>query len=994
MFLVMPKCKVFYCALALLLLSKSMLYAKGESVRLNDSFSIAKIAVDLPFLSISNKPILPIKYECNTTKKYLLNGHCYTFLENGDSVLVFSFFKKPMLFYEGIHAFNLTLSFISDANNFFAPSFVKVMHTIKTMPCGKYKFYLKMITDSTTIYPYMYSITVDSNLTPTSVLKKDINTLFQNNLHFNENDSINLSSPTIHYQKPSVQLKRLYTKIEFSFSKKGFTTRSSFVDGIHYINIYLNQYFIGRYVLYESNSISQQLKATQQRVNTQIASFASPDVLNSNSLITQVKSLLQSKDEHNDLLGNFSLSSNLSNAQPDYAMVDQNFHEFRADLTTKVLNIPLSVEGFYTTQDAHRKIKSSFFRVHYDVNKLKTDLLSKIESFKNQFNEYSAQGQNMAMQYGSLLQGFEVQQQAILTSLQREAGLNRSDFSRLPSKLLQNDIDTAFIAQWVDTLIKQASVSAALFGDSTSKYKVLQSKTKVFSDSIRRVYQTSLIRYQQLLRLEAKIKSYSNLLQQYQNTHYFDSVLGYAKLKEFSKLKDMNAKELSNSAASFLPDGQAKKVITGLNNFDLGVFSNYISKYTMAGQQVRGIDVGYNINTATTVGITLGKTQYIGRDGAVNDYASYAFRTAFKFAEQHRLQLIYYGYSPSLSIFANDSFRKHIDITLPSFKDPQAILASTYEGRLFNKLQINAELATSRLQHQDFKTQLDATKLAWNVHLEGAIPATKILLNSAYEHIGVAFNNATLPVSNNGIDKYSLGLKSTFFHSFLSLGIAFNHLQQDRFGIRGGNNRWGFDLGTHSKRYPSILLSYKPYTTFRSFADTFAIPQQAILGAVWNGKLSYQLKNKSGGVWRFMATYTHSASIADTLRYAHEVKQLSILYSNKIWFSNLSIGASSSLVDGTTPVTQQQATRFVMVVTESQMSKFLRMGMGLDVGYALFGLSRYGMTAQLSYSFKNIPFSIRMQARNANYHLTAEAPWKNLWSGGVDIIWKLKMKIS
>ena len=116
--------------------------------------------------------------------------------------------------------------------------------------------------------------------------------------------------------------------------------------------------------MYESNSISQQLKATQQRVNTQIASFASPDVLSSNSLLTQVKSLLQSKDEHNDLLGNFSLSSNWSNAQPDYAMVDQNFHEIRADLTTKVLNIPLSVEGFYTTQDAHRKIKSSFFRVH------------------------------------------------------------------------------------------------------------------------------------------------------------------------------------------------------------------------------------------------------------------------------------------------------------------------------------------------------------------------------------------------------------------------------------------------------------------------------------------------------------------------------------------------------------------------------------------------------------------------------------------------------
>lgn len=976
----------------LLMLCICSSFAKSKTVSTSDSFAIAKLAIDLPYVSANGKPVLPIRYECASAKLYKLYAHCYAKLGTGDSQLVFSFLNRPFLLSKGIHTAHLPLSYTSDKYTYFAPLYAQVMHTIHALPCGQYALQFLIGTDSTSLHSYTFNFDIDSILTPTSVLKKDINTLLQQQLHFNEQDTSRISAMRIKI-KPSQQLARLKAPIDNIFSKRGFTSTTVYKDGQHITNVYLSKWFLGRYVFYETSSIAQQVQATHQRVQTDIASFAAPNILSSNSLLSQVKTLLQSKDKHNELQGNIALSGNWSNAQPEYSLLDQNYYEMRADLTTKILNIPLSVESYYTTQDAHRKIKSSYFRVHYDVNSIKSELMSTVTSCANKFNTYSAQGENMAMQYGSLLNNLDKERQALLNALQHETGLQLAAFSALPSGLTPN-LTAAFISKWADSLAQQATARITKSSDTLVHKAAFVQKAKLLADSLSRVYQKAMQRYQQALHLASKIKTYTNLLEQYRNTHYFDSVLGYAKIKSLTQGKDISVKELSKSAAEFLSEGQAKKVITGISNLDIGVFPNYISKYTMAGQQVKGIDVGYTLGAATTVGVTLGKTQYIGRDGSLQNYAAYAFKSSFKIAEHQRIQLIYYGYSPSLALFANDSFLKNRDITLPSFKDPLAILATTYEGRFLNRFSVNAELASAKSSHQDFRTVFDANKLAWNVQVEGAVPATTVLLKGAYEHVGYAFTNATLPIPNSGIEKYSVGAKGTFFNSFLSLGIEFNHLQQDHFGIRGGNNRWGFDLATHSKRYPSMQLSYKPYTTFRSFADTLAIPQQAILGAVWNGKLSYQFKNRTAAVWRIMANYTHSASLADTLHYQHEVAQVGVAYSNKIWYTNCTMGITSSLVDFPTTVGSQQAMRFAMLAFDKQMSKALRAGMSVDIGYALFGLAKYGMAAQIAYKFNRMPLSIRINGRSTNFQLTAEAPRQKLWSGGVDVVWRLKMKLS
>ncbi len=44
-------------------------FAKSKTVSTSDSFAIAKLAIDLPYVSANGKPVLPIRYECASAKK-------------------------------------------------------------------------------------------------------------------------------------------------------------------------------------------------------------------------------------------------------------------------------------------------------------------------------------------------------------------------------------------------------------------------------------------------------------------------------------------------------------------------------------------------------------------------------------------------------------------------------------------------------------------------------------------------------------------------------------------------------------------------------------------------------------------------------------------------------------------------------------------------------------------------------------------------------------
>src|SRR5690606_8508328 len=107
--------------------------------------------------------------------------------------------------------------------------------------------------------------------------------------------------------------------------------------------------------------------------------------------------------------------------------------------------------------------------------------------------------------------------------------------------------------------------------------------------------------------------------------------------------------------------------------------------------------------------------------------------------------------------------------------------------------------------------------------------------------------------------------------------VTYNVMQQKSMAVKSTHAKWGFDIATHSKRFPSVSFSYKPFSTYRSLSDTFSIPQKPILGEVWLGKLSYQIK-KQDYILRLTAVYNKNTSLMDTIESGSNTGQFNALF--------------------------------------------------------------------------------------------------------------------
>src|SRR5579872_1488785 len=140
----------------------------------------------------------------------------------------------------------------------------------------------------------------------------------------------------------------------------------------------------------------------------------------------------------------------------------------------------------------------------------------------------------------------------------------------------------------------------------------------------------------------------------------------------------MTYKQMAKKGDALLPDGQAKGFIAGITNFDAGMFPKEESKYTMSGQQMKGVDCGYDLGICQA-GVTLGKTEYVGRDGTLDKYTCYSERTTFKPIKKQKLSLIYYGYTADRKM-TGDAFFNNANISAPGFFEPVNIISTKYDG--------------------------------------------------------------------------------------------------------------------------------------------------------------------------------------------------------------------------------------------------------------------------------------------------------------------------
>lgn len=983
------------------------LFSIGNNKAQASTDTTLKCTTNFPYFGENKKLSNDFYFSAAQSLPGQLAFSCFRFAGN-DSLLVYSKKGVPIIIKAGVTTQIIRFG-QNDANSYVHPAFFNIIRKCGTVPAGSYKVYVAFKSDSGFVYQHAFLLNADSTLPPTSSLSKGIDGKLAPE---NKKGFLSSAATTVRSSIPaSKALESHSAGINRLFKSSGLTPQIEQRSGKSIVNLWYEDWFVGRYELDANTSAASQIEAKKKQVSNNISSTASTELQSYRSLFSQVRELTKSEKEDRELTGELAVSGNWSNGQPEYSAQNNNFYEVRGRVETEVADIPVSLEGYYTTQDAHRLIKGSYIRVHYNADRAKARLMKLISGYRRQFNQTVAKGQGLEQVYGSYLNSLQSSKEGMINDIKRQAGLSTTSGAGIDTSKLKAQLESALEKRMQEAEKKTTDSSGSRL-DSAGKVRRAAERTAKVKDSVSKLYATALNKYQQVQKTEAQIEKYSRLLEQYKNTNYFDSALAYSKMTNLKSGDETTYKQMAKSAAGLLPEGKAKTFIAGLTNLDAGIINKYTSKYTAAGQQLKGLDLGYDIGFAQ-VGFTVGKTEYAGRDGSLDKYTTYSGRVQFTPAKGQKATLIYYGYTPSKSMLSGDDFFKNADIALPTFKAPVHIISATYEGIIAKIVSVEAEAATSYRNGsgQSFKSSFDADRTAWHINAEGQVPRTPFSLIGSYEHGGNEFQNSTLPVMISGSDLYKAGVKGTFFHNFLSAGIEFNHMEQQNLYSKGGNNRWGFEVATHSKQYPSLSLSYKPFATFRAATDTLAVPQRPLQGAVWIGKASYQIKKKGGVSYRFSAVLNRSTSHTDSVSYSADLLQLNAMYTDKRWMVMVSGGQSNLATNSSgAPDTLNPAhvrTTFLMGSAGYNFSKSVCVTGGADVGIAPFGISKYGVNGGLSYGMKRAPLTTRVAGRYGGYRLAGYSgaigidggsksepmSWRKLLGGSVELIWQFRMKL-
>lgn len=976
--------------LPVVLLCSSVVGVYAQMVNLFDSV-ITSAHTDFLFYQ-DRKFTQDIYFDAIKETEATLSLQCYRYKGPQDSVLVYRHTSVQKI-RKGVG--KITLSFQEAQGDYYLlPSFASVIKKTDLLPPGSYKIYLRSSAGDK-IYERQFLHEQDSALSANAALRREINDMIDPvaaGHFFPSNRSV---VPGL--DKVSKVMERSQLRLQRYFKKKGLQPQQYKKDGKEIIDVYADGWFMGRYMLNSDASFKDELKKQQSGLQDNVGSLTSNYLGDYPSLLSQFREMKKNSKENKELTGEISLSANFSNDQEEFSRQDNNYYEARGMLEFPLFDIPVSIAGYYTTQDKHREAKASYIHFRYDAEKAKEQLLKLVGSYNKRYEQTIAQGANYDMIYGQAVQQLQAQKDQAIAGLKRQVDLSGLDLSALSEEQLKAaamrkiENEKGKLKDKVLDSTRNLAQHSEAAGMLNGKAEQLQRNKKKAEE----VYAKALEQYRKILALEQNIKKYQALLEQYRNTARYDSLLAYSKLKDLKNMDGASYKDLAKRASGILPESKAKGLLTGLTNFDAGMFPKYVSDYTMSGQMLKGIDIGYDIGFAT-IGGSYGKTEYISRDGNVEGYKAYNGRVQLKPILQQKIGFVYYGYSPGKKLLSDDNFFKDASISLPSFRNPVHILSATYEGALSQYLNLTGEYATSNKPGQSDEAEMQVSfkdRSAYNLKLEGSIPATNINIAAGYEHAGRSFENNTLPVIMSGTERFRVSGKGDFFRSFLTLGVEYNYILQNSFYSKGNNSRWGFDIATHSKRYPSVALSYKPFSSFRSFNDTLNIEQKPILGEVWIGKLNYQIKKQLRAL-RFTLLYNRNTSTMDTIKYGSSLIQFSTIFSYKTTMLSLNLGSSkinTDYIEVAYPAFNN--TKFLNLSAGGMLLQTVMLSGGTDLATTDMGISRYGFFVGSGYTFKKMPVMIRANFRYSNYKLGETQAWKEIYMAGIELAWRFKLKL-
>lgn len=948
-----------------------------------------KLLVDLPTSGDQHQLVQDFYYTLEEDKKVIIRINWWHINGAGDSTAFISAQSNEINLSAAKNT--LRLHYKKDCSGYTVhPLFAAaIRQTDGLLPVGRYYGEATILAGNDTLSDQEFIKQVDTAIAAGSAFKESILNLLQQSATGKKllNDK-SLSALNQSYKdKAGNLLRRSGRKLDKYLGNRNLTYQKSSSGNTEIIKFYSDSLLMGSMDLPTEQSFSINHQKEKQKLRAFASELTNTGLETVESLNSQFRKIGERQKEEQEMTGNIFLGANMSNGQEPNAMQDNNYYEAGADINLPVMGIPVQLSGFYTSQDRGRQAKASYFRISYDAAKAKEQLTELITAFSGQYDNVKAKGASYGMVYQQYIQSLKAEQGGLLQQMKRQvSGLGNTDVAAISEDKLK---------QLLADQLKEIETKARAKADSSGDF----SGAKAYADSLKTEatakYEQAMQQYEKARAYQEQIEHYSKLLDQYSKMVHYDSLMAYNKVKDLKDIESMSTKDMARKAGAILPEGKSKSFLTGLTNLDIGMLTNYVSDYTQSGQMMKGIDLGYDIGIAQ-IGASYGNTEYIGRSGDIEKYKVLGLRSMFKPVAKQNLGLIYYNYSPASNLFKDTAFFRPEFFSVSNFSKPTHILSLTYNGELGKSIRTVGEYAFSNQKYEQAEQTTGlgiGQRSAYNFAIEAAVPKTNVNINAAYEYVGKAFENNTMPVLMAGTQRAKIGGDGIFFNSFLKLAVEYSYLLQSNFTNTGRNNKWGFTIATQSKRYPSVSLSYKPFATFRTFDDTLQIQQKPVLGEVWTGKLNYQIKRKTYSL-RFTLVGNKNNSILDTLKYGSMMVQFNTIYTTAK--TNLSANiAYSSINTGIQDAVLPAFNNSINVgLGGGRNLKTISLNGTVDMGFNESGICKYGLGLNAMYRLPQVPVSIRANCRLMQFKLNPADPWNNLVFAGLTLNWQLKMKLS
>jgi hypothetical protein len=946
----------------------------------NTEYSNYILSLDFPTLTREKKMMQRLSYESPVDTFVLIRiNSFYIQSASGDSVNLYDLSFEKIHLKKGAGYIDLPFSKAISTHKMHN-DFFETIKKFNMVPAGNYKTNVEIYSlkePAVLLFEKQIEQYADSNLSYSSGLRDKMNAAISISKSARQKAQNKISGAGKLNRNEEQEMGASEKKLKRNLkSVKGLDMRTSSINGKKYSETYYKGFFLGRYEMASVHDLNNRADAEQKKLSGNSSALVNNELEGFSGVGSQLKDLNTKKDKETRLNGIVDINSFRATAQDPQSATEQNYTEFLLGTDVELMGVPVSIEAFYTTQDANRKAKASYFRFHYDVESAKNKLQKTIDAYKSKLEETGSKGQGLESIYGNYAKSLEGQKTGLLYKMAREYEID-------PKTITDNNGD-------VDKIISSIPDEA-----DTSKIKDLaqkgsngkQSKASEKKQKLQKNRKDVTERYRQIVALQERADKYYKLLENYRTKTHLDSAINYKKMAGLEEQGDPTYKDMSKAAVGILPEGKTKNFITGLTNFDAGIINKYESQYTMAGQTTKGVSLGYDLGLCKA-GITVGNTEYISREGNVDHYSQMLLRLDNKGSKKHKVGMIYNLTTPAKSMGSDENFIGKQNIRYPGFSHPTQVVSLLYDGKITKRLTVQSELASSFKKDQ--ATSFDMAHAATTNTVDYAIPGIPVNVSGTWEHLGNSFENNTLPYIRSGTERYTLSTAADLFRSFLSLKVDYNYLVQENFSTTSYNRKWGFDAKTHSKRYPNVSLSYKPFSTFRSYADTLQIAQRPVQGEVWTARASYQIK-RNKQVHRFTVLYNKNSSTADTVNYSSSIAQLAYVYSNKDLNLTLSLSKMDipgNFADGTGMISSYMTT----VAFSKAIGKYLNVMVSPDVAFCGWGVQRKSGTVGVTFKVPGKPIQIRSTFRYSNYKLNEAAVPLELYAGNLGMNWQFQLE--